>query len=74
MKILITVTRDTAISAIMQYLYFNDGEVKRMNKNIFKEIIKGFIFGVGESTNGDVQTDYEQYYHQADDIVEKYLD
>lgn len=69
MNILVTLTRDTAISAICQHLY-NKGE--KVNSKNFIKICSGFVFSYGRSHNDDMQWDYENYYFEAQDIVDKY--
>ena len=70
MKVKVTVTKDTATSAIMQHFYFYG--VSNISKRKFIEIVRGYIFNYGESVNHDIYSDYEQFYFEALEVVEKY--
>ena len=72
MRVIVPVTEDCALACIMQELYFNKGKLKRMNKNIFRQLCTSYVFGYGEQYYQDHQDDYEQYREQALEIVNKY--
>lgn len=70
MKVKVTVTKDTATAAIMQHFYFNG--VSNIGKDQFVKIIRGHIFNCGEYLNDNIFYDYDQYYFEALEVVEKY--
>ncbi len=72
MKVLIPVTEDIALACIMQEFHFKNGVIKKMNINIFRKMVMGYTFAYGQSYIDDHQHDYEQYYFQALEIVNKY--
>ena len=73
MKVLVTITKEIAVACIMQEFHFNNGVIKKMNINIFRKMMSDYIFACGQVYICDHQDDYEQYYFQALDIVNKYL-
>jgi len=72
MKVLVPVTKNVALACIMQEFYLNKGIIKKMNINIFREMVLAYIFAFGESHIDDHQDDYDEYYFQALEIVNKY--
>ncbi len=72
MKVLVPVTKFVAVACIMQEFYFNKGIIKKMNIKIFREMVSAYIFAYGESHVHDHLDDYDQYYCQALEIVNKY--
>lgn len=70
MKVKVTVSKDTAISAIMQHFYFYG--VSNISKRQFIQIVRGHIYSCGEMMNDDIQNDYDQYYFDALELVNKY--
>jgi nicotinamide riboside kinase len=44
-----------------------------MNINIFRKQMSNYAFAYGQSYIHDHQDDYDQYYEQALEIVNKYL-
>jgi hypothetical protein len=73
MKVLIRITKDMAMACIMQELYFNKGVIKKMNINIFRKQMSDYAFAYGQSHIHDHQDDYDEYYQQALEIVNKYF-
>lgn len=73
MKVLIPITKDLAVACIMQELYYNKGVIKKMNINIFRTQMSDYTFAYGQSHIDDHQDDYDEYYHQALEIVNKYF-
>jgi hypothetical protein len=73
MKVLIPITKDMAMACIMQELYFNNGVIKKMNINIFRKQMSDYAFACGQSYIHDHQDDYDEYYYQALEIVNKYF-
>lgn len=73
MKVLIPITKDVAVACIMQEFHFNKGVIKKMNINILRKMVADYIFAYGISYIDDHQDDYDEYYHQALEIVNKYF-
>lgn len=72
MRVIVPVPKDCALACIMCELYFNNGKFKRMNKTIFRELCAAYVFANGQMCIDDHQDDYDQYYEQALEIVNKY--
>jgi len=47
MKVLVPVTKNVALACIMQEFYLNKGIIKKMNINIFREMVLAYIFAFG---------------------------
>ena len=73
MKVLVPITKDQAVACIMQEFHFNNGVIKKMNINIFRKMMSDYVFSCGQCCIDDHQDDYDQYYFQALEIVNKYL-
>jgi len=73
MKVLIPITERVAIACIMEEFHFKNGVIKKMNINIFRKLVLNYTFAYGQSCVDDHQHDYEEYYYQALDIVNKYF-
>ena len=72
MKVIVPITKDIAVACIMQEFHFKKGVIKKMNINIFRKMVMGYVFAYGQSYIDDHQDDYDQYYHKALEIVNKY--
>ena len=72
MRVIVHITKQIAIACIMQEFHFNNGVIKKMNINIFRKMVMGYVFAYGESHIDDHLDDYDQYYHKALEIVNKY--
>jgi len=72
MKVIVPITETVALACIMQEFHFNNGVIKKMNINIFRQMISRYMFAYGQSSIDDHQHDYEEYYHKALEIVNKY--
>lgn len=72
MRVILPVPKDCALACIMMELEFENGKLKRMNKRIFRSMCATYMYAYGEQCFQDHQDDYEQWYEQALEIVNKY--
>ena len=72
MRVIVPVPKDCALACIMMELYFTNGKLDKMNAKIFRKMCATYMFGNGEQCYQDHQDDYEHYYEQALEIVNKY--